>query len=168
MIDGRAMQEALERVAICAAASALDFDGEIGGNCPVQGFGTIDKRPWYFRARGDAWSFDIADLIDGGEDDALSVGCGMPGWMAGGTFGAWPDAGWMSQAEAWGLIVASVIAYRARTLNYVNAAGLNAPWSHDTRRERAAHKYMRRERAYHTTRKRSKALRRFLRLINRS
>jgi hypothetical protein len=34
---------------------------EVYGNCPVQGFGTVAGREIYFRARHEAWSFDVAD-----------------------------------------------------------------------------------------------------------
>ena len=34
----------------------------LGGNCPVQAEGTIDGKPFYFRARGRWWSLEIADV----------------------------------------------------------------------------------------------------------
>jgi hypothetical protein len=33
----------------------------LGGNCPVQAEGTVDGRPFYFRARGQRWSLEVAD-----------------------------------------------------------------------------------------------------------
>lgn len=38
----------------------MDLDIQtLGGNCPVQGDGTVDSHRWYFRARGEAWSFEV-------------------------------------------------------------------------------------------------------------
>jgi hypothetical protein len=64
----------------------------IGGNCPVQAEGTIDGKPFYFRARGASWSLGI-----GGADP-----CGDAEWEHTEAFGTWSDAGWMEveQAEA--------------------------------------------------------------------
>ena len=65
----------------------------MGGNCPVQAEGTIDGKPFYFRARGDNWSLGI-----GGDP------VGTPEWEHAQWFGAWPDAGWMSEEEAMQLL----------------------------------------------------------------
>lgn len=64
----------------------------IGGNCPVQAEGTINHKPFYFRARGESWSLGI-----GGTDP-----CGNAEWEHAEWFGTWPEAGWMTveQAEA--------------------------------------------------------------------
>jgi|SRR5579885_929870 hypothetical protein len=32
----------------------------ISGDAPIQGFGYLDGRPWYFRARGNRWWFALA------------------------------------------------------------------------------------------------------------
>lgn len=40
---------------------SLQVEYSIWGNAPVQGDGTVAGRELYFRARHDAWSFDIAD-----------------------------------------------------------------------------------------------------------
>jgi hypothetical protein len=41
----------------------VDLTGRFGGHCPVQGYGEIDGKHWYFRARGAYWSFEVyADL----------------------------------------------------------------------------------------------------------
>jgi len=34
---------------------------ELGGMCPVQGFGTVNDSEWYFRARGNSWTLDVDD-----------------------------------------------------------------------------------------------------------
>ena len=61
----------------------------IGGNCPVQAEGTIDGKPFYFRARGESWSLGI------GADPVCAADWEHREW-----FGEWPDAGWMSEEEA--------------------------------------------------------------------
>ena len=65
----------------------------LGGYCPVQGEGTVNGKPFYFRARGEWWRIGI-----GGEP------IGSPEWDCGARFGQWPDAGWMTEEEAKGFI----------------------------------------------------------------
>ena len=63
---------------------------QIGGLCPVQAEGTIDGKPFYFRARGSAWSIGI-----GGEP------VGSPEWSHREPYGDGQfDAGWMRLHEA--------------------------------------------------------------------
>lgn len=61
-----------------------------GGNCPVQAEGTVNGKPFYFRARGEHWSMRIggADVI------------GDPEWRHEQEYGPWPEAGWMEWSEA--------------------------------------------------------------------
>jgi hypothetical protein len=67
----------------------------LGGNCPVQGYGTIDGQPFYFRARWDSWRLNI------GGDDVVA----KPAWSCSEDYGDGPyDAGWMTQEEAIGFI----------------------------------------------------------------
>lgn len=73
----------------------------IGGNCPVQAEGTIDEIPFYFRARGDEWSFSI------GQEPV-----GHPDWRYTETYGVWPEAGWMEESEALAFINKAVDLYR--------------------------------------------------------
>lgn len=63
---------------------------EIGGNCPVQADGTIGGQPFYFRARGEHWSFGVgADPI------------GEPDWYYQEEYPGEPyAAGWMTLDEA--------------------------------------------------------------------
>lgn len=61
-----------------------------GGNCPVQIEGSIHGQPFYFRARGDAWSVGI------GGDPVCK-----PDWEHYEDYGEWPDAGWMHLHEAY-------------------------------------------------------------------
>lgn len=78
----------------------IDF---LGGNCPVQGEGTINGKPFYFRARGESWSLGI-----GGADP-----CGDAEWEHRAWFGQWPDAGWMTTEEAEGFLRAAASRYAA-------------------------------------------------------
>ena len=60
--------------------------GWLGGNCPVQAEGTIGGEPFYFRARYDRWTIAIgSDVFD------------KPGWFYEEEY---PNAGWMTEAEA--------------------------------------------------------------------
>jgi len=58
----------------------------IAGNCPVQAEGTINGVDFYFRARGDRWTFIIMD------DSDYSYG------------EEYHNSGWMSEDEAKRLI----------------------------------------------------------------
>lgn len=63
---------------------------ELFGNCPVQAYGTVAGRPFYFRARGDRWTFGVGD-----------GGCAEPGGeVAWSHEEEWVDAGWMNEAQA--------------------------------------------------------------------
>jgi hypothetical protein len=62
----------------------------IGGNCPVQAEGTVDGKPFYFRARWDKWSIGI------GCEPVLS-----PEFYREAPYGERPgEAGWMPQYQA--------------------------------------------------------------------
>lgn len=84
----------------------------IGGNCPVQSKGTVDGKPFYFRARGDSWSMSI-----GGEDVVAE-----PEWYYEEDFGSWPEAGWMSEEEARTFIDKAVGVYRSTPPTATGAA----------------------------------------------
>lgn len=51
---------------------AIEIDA-LGGNCPVQAQGKIDGEPFYFRARGQAWSLSI------GSNDRMRGSMGVHG-----------------------------------------------------------------------------------------
>lgn len=73
-------------------ASELIID-YVGGQCPVQAEGTIAGKPFYFRARGCRWQFEVEDE------------CGDPKWVYAERYS--DDefaAGWMSEEEARGFI----------------------------------------------------------------
>jgi hypothetical protein len=75
----------------------------IGGFCPVQAEGTVDGKPFYFRARGSHWAINI-----GGEDLIL-----QPDWRYEEDYGMWPEAGWMTEEEARAFIQKAVALYEA-------------------------------------------------------
>lgn len=64
----------------------------IGGNCPVQAEGMIGEKHFYFRSRGAAWQFHVAD------DEAGIFESGE--WIYEEDYGEWPDAGWITEEEA--------------------------------------------------------------------
>lgn len=137
-----------------------DFEGDVGGNVPVQGHGTVDGHPWYFRARGSAWSFDIAEEADA---DPVAVGdIGVHGWAYAEHYGEWPAAGWMSHLEAWQFIAKAIAMFRAGKMQYVTAS--NPLPSRPCKRWKALMKVNRG--AYRTKRKRRKAMVRALRHVN--
>jgi len=73
----------------------------IGGNCPVQAEGTVNGTPFYFRARGNSWSFSV------GEDPF-----GAPDWDRAEKWGDEPfAAGWMELSEARRIISECAEAY---------------------------------------------------------
>lgn len=76
---------------------------QIGGNCPVQAEGAIDGEPFYFRARGEHWSFSV-----GAEP------VGQPHWSWRQRYpGDRYAAGWMSEEEARAFIAQAAAQYRA-------------------------------------------------------
>lgn len=85
-----------------AVAAGIVID-TIGGNCPVQAEGEVDGQPFYFRARGAAWSLTIGQQSDWFTPRA---------WYHDRPFGTWPDAGWMHRHEAIGFICDAVEAWR--------------------------------------------------------
>ena len=72
----------------------IDF---LSGNCPVQAEGTVNGKRFYFRARGEHWSFEVHDSAEceylGWPDDGQT-------WYYEEEYGSWPDAGWMEESEA--------------------------------------------------------------------
>lgn len=104
----------------------------VWGFCPVQCDGWVDGLPFYFRARGEHWSINIAATPDG---DAVGVGMPLagewarykagditaeqirrePGWTH---VEEWPGgpyaAGWMTNADAVRCITKAVALFRAQ------------------------------------------------------
>lgn len=82
------------------------------GACPVQYEGEVDGVPFYFRARGQRWSFGA-----GGEstEDACEIAMGwQDGFCRQESWGSdMFDAGWMDPAEAEAIIARCVAEFRA-------------------------------------------------------
>jgi hypothetical protein len=71
----------------------------IGGSCPVQASGTIDGKEFYFRSRGQAWSFAVA--VDAGTDPVDIIETSDQGFYLEESYGEGPyDAGYMPIEEA--------------------------------------------------------------------
>ncbi len=78
-----------------------DFEVEwLAGLCPVQAEGNVEGRPFYFRARGNRWSFTIAE-----DPVAAHLGWEPAIFEVEGQYGEFPDAGWMPEEIAYALIV---------------------------------------------------------------
>jgi len=78
-----------------------------GGFCPVQIEGTVDGLPFYFRARGSAWSLSIADTATGDPLDS--------GWYYTQSYSDLPfSAGWMTLAEARTFLEQAVLIWRTQ------------------------------------------------------
>lgn len=86
--------------------SGPGWEGVLGGNCPVQGEGTVDGLPWYFRARGCHWTIDVASTPDG---DPVEEG---DAFHAGGSWGWGFDASWMEREHAIEIVTAMLVAFR--------------------------------------------------------
>lgn len=74
---------------------------QLAGLCPVEGEGTIDGKPFYFRSRGSKWSIGI------GEDPMFATE-----WSAGGAWGVDFEAGYMPADIAQAIIEKAAELYR--------------------------------------------------------
>jgi hypothetical protein len=81
----------------------LELDCHLSGYCPVQGMGTVAGRPFYFRARHDAWTFAVSETPDLEAEDIYSSEKGFYKQSAYGKPGG-EEAGWMPLDEAETLI----------------------------------------------------------------
>ena len=89
----------------------------IGGWCPVQAEGTIDGKPFYFRARGRRWSLGI-----GGEP------VGSPEWEVSKQWGDGPyDAGYMPLQDAIDIIKNEAAIYMMSRRRPPHAENLDVP-----------------------------------------
>jgi hypothetical protein len=80
----------------------------LGGNCPVQCDGKIDGQWFYFRARGERWTFTVAPT----DAEIFS----KPTFHLERAYGVGSrfDAGWMEQSEAVGFMCEGVKAFRVQ------------------------------------------------------
>jgi len=91
----------------CQPSGELKID-MLGGNCPVQGEGSVDGQPFYFRARGNRWTFSVGP-------NPVAVLCGdAKGFHYEEAYK--PDeeyaAGWMDEDEARRFIEQAAAEYR--------------------------------------------------------
>ncbi|MGN6151724.1 MAG: hypothetical protein ACTHOH_06885 [Lysobacteraceae bacterium] len=107
--------------------SGEGWHGILGGQAPVQGWGRVDGLPWYFRARGDTWSFEIAEDPGLDEENLPDVGDAVAGWAAWERWGKWPDASAMAADTAWSIVEACIARFRSRRLPYLVPGGPNLP-----------------------------------------
>lgn len=92
------------------------IDIEFDGACPVQGFGTIDAFPVYYRARGEHATIEVwpRGTRWGGEEELRlpdSDGC----FFHASAPYPWPDAGWLTAEESVAFIRVAAAAFRAST-----------------------------------------------------
>ncbi len=87
----------------------------LAGNCPVQGEGSFDGKPFYFRARGSYW---IVYLYDTQSQADQLVDGQVLAWenYGSGHF----DAGWMDNSEAMGFIYRTYLQWSNDRLQKVN------------------------------------------------
>ena len=103
---------------------SLGLQGSVGGVTPVQGEGTLDGNPWYFRARHEHWTFTMAQ--PGGDPHKVRSmfhsAALEDGWNI---ERSWPfgefSAGYMPVKSALAIIRACARMYRAGTLPAVKA-----------------------------------------------
>ncbi len=89
----------------------------IGGNCPVQGWGSVDGLGWYFRARHSSWSLEIYDTdVTEGKLPAGDPVCEFRFQWGTTSHGA----GYMSKTEAEMLIIHAI--EFARGMNFGRAS----------------------------------------------
>jgi hypothetical protein len=84
---------------------------EFGGACPVQGWGTVDGLPCYYRSRGDGWQFELRKEAWDYQMERLefeevvfeySERCYL-----------WPDGGWVHREVSEKCIRKAVARFRA-------------------------------------------------------
>lgn len=82
-----------------------------GGNCPVEATGTIGSRfsryAWYFRARGSVWTLELGECLD----EFGLIPWGEELFIAHGSYGPWPAAGWMNDEDAAQYITDALVAF---------------------------------------------------------
>ncbi len=85
----------------------------IEGNCPVQAYGTIDDRTFYFRARYDEWQLGVGDNETQAIDATMYITLPVGLWACEKDYGDGFDAGWMPKIEALVFICQAADQYRA-------------------------------------------------------
>jgi hypothetical protein len=83
------------------------------GACPVQYEGTVDGVPFYFRARGQHWTFGAGGET-AGDAVEISMGYREDGFRLEEPWGEeMYDAGWMDHADAEAIIARCIQEFRA-------------------------------------------------------
>jgi hypothetical protein len=80
-------------------APEFDADFEVYGACPVEAVGTVCGRDFYFHARDDRWSFEVADSRGDLPSHTHPVEDGLL------HEGNHPTASWMSHREAVEIVI---------------------------------------------------------------
>lgn len=113
------MLDTLEGSPALAGKDCLDITF-IGGQHPVLGTGTVDGRPFCFRARGHRWFVQV------GSPAAFQPGC----WVFSDTVGAAGafEAGAMTILAAERCIKSAIDAYRAAAAVANGLPPANSPW----------------------------------------
>ncbi len=87
---------------------SIDDDGiriEFGGFCPVQGYGTVDGHPCYYRARGEGWRFELYEI-------GAEILKNPPMWQYAARPYMFPDGGWLNAEESISNIRLAVAVFR--------------------------------------------------------
>ncbi|WP_428425862.1 hypothetical protein [Pararhizobium sp.] len=77
--------------------------GIAGGIAPVQAYGLVDGKEFYFRSRGDSWQMQIGDA------DVIRT----PEWFYQENYGTWPEAGGISEDQAYNFIEKAIEHFRS-------------------------------------------------------
>jgi hypothetical protein len=101
------IREDLEKTRVLATGEGYSLD--VGGACPVQGYGEVDGFPAYFRARGESWSLEILPLgADPRDWEADAI------WRTGGEHdGDEFSASWLEGQVSAAYIAQAVAAWRS-------------------------------------------------------
>ncbi len=105
--------------------SGENWQGYIDGQCPVQGCGVVDGYPWYFRARGEAWSMEISDDQEVDCECLPLVGFGTGGWIIEEYWGNEFEAGYMESDIALELIKKVIGLFRENKLEFTPPSSSN-------------------------------------------
>lgn len=83
--------------------------GAAGGIAPVQAYGLVDGKEFYFRSRGESWQMHIGDA------DVIKA----PEWFYQEKYGTWPEAGGISKDQAYNFIEKAIGHFRSGSLTMV-------------------------------------------------
>jgi hypothetical protein len=86
----------------------------LGGNCPVQGYGSVEGKEWYFRARTDAWTFEVSDaaFVAPPEYHGADLAPDFFDKVFFRTGDDYDNSGWMPLRDAHALIKECIVLYR--------------------------------------------------------